>query len=154
MNNNYQFLRMLYIYSPNILFLLIWLYYFKYSVFFSILLTPITYLVINGFLIYKQQFNTVHGGLDKLIIFEYVENIAYYICKLMVNLLFQLPYVNYLYGILKVKILIYLFNLVMSYIPSQKTNPLTEELQNDYMEILQKNRRIRAASLVNSNQMD
>jgi cytidyltransferase-like protein len=51
------------------------------------------------------------------------------------------PYVNKLYGILKVKILVYVFNLIVSYIPSQKTNPLTEELQNDYLEILNRNRK-------------
>jgi hypothetical protein len=31
----------------------------------------------------------------------------------------------------------------MSYIPSQQTNPLTEELQNDYLEILNRNRKKR-----------
>jgi hypothetical protein len=77
------------------------------------------------------------------VVFEYLENTIYSIVNFMINLLFKLPYVNKLYGILKIKILIYIFNLIMSYIPSQQTNPLTEELQNDYLEILNRNRKKR-----------
>ena len=134
---------MIYLYFPNVLFFLIWLYYFQYSIWFSILLTPISYLVFNGYLIYRQQFNIVHKTLDDLVVFEYLENTIYSIVNFMINLLFKLPYVNKLYGILKIKILIYIFNLIMSYIPSQQTNPLTEELQNDYLEILNRNRKKR-----------
>jgi hypothetical protein len=134
---------MIYLYFPNVLFFLIWLYYFQYSIWFSILLTPISYLVFNGYLIYRQQFNIVHKTLDDLVVFEYLENMIYSIVNFMINLLFKLPYVNKLYGILKIKILIYIFNLIMSYIPSQQTNPLTEELQNDYLEILNRNRKKR-----------
>jgi len=144
---------MMYIYFPNVLFLLVWLYYFQYSVWFSILLTPISYLVFNGFLIYRQQFNTVNTILDKLVVFQYLENMIYYIVNIVIHLLFKLPYVNKLYGILRVKVLIYVFNLIVSYIPSQKTNPLTEELQNDYLEILKKNRQkreIRRNDLINN----
>jgi hypothetical protein len=39
----------------------------------------------------------------------------------------------------------------MSFIPSQKTNPLTEELQNDYLEILNKNRKRRVINEVKLN---
>jgi hypothetical protein len=77
----------------------------------------------------------------------------YYIVNIVIHLLFKLPYVNKLYGILRVKVLIYVFNLIVSYIPSQKTNPLTEELQNDYLEILKKNRQkreIRRNDLINN----
>jgi len=139
---------MIYIYFPNVLFLLIWLYYFQYSIIFSILLTPITYLVLNGFLIYRQQFNTVHKLLDDLVVIQYVENIIQYTVNFMIYLFFLLPYVNKLYGIARVKILVYVFNTIMSYIPSQKTNPLTEELQNDYLEILNRNRRNKALTEV------
>jgi hypothetical protein len=137
---------MIYIYTPNVLFLLVWIFYFKLNILLSLLLTPISYLVVNGFLIYKQQFNLVHSTLDKLIVFSYLENIIYSICSFIVFLIFKLPYVNHLYAILKVKILVYLFNLITSYIPSQKINPLTEELQNDYLEILNKNRKKRSIS--------
>lgn len=137
---------MVYIYLPNALFLLVWLYYFHLNIFLSILLTPITYLAVNGFLLYKQQFNLVYGTLDKLIVFKYVEMIMAAFVGFVVFLLFKLPYVNYVYNIIKVKILVYIFNLIMSYIPSQKTNHLTTELQNDYLSILNKNRRKRTES--------
>jgi hypothetical protein len=84
-----------------------------------------------------------HKTLDNLVVFQYLENMVYYVVNFIIYLLFKLPYINKLYGILRVKILIYVFNLIMSYIPSQKTNPLTEELQNDYLEILKKNRQKR-----------
>jgi hypothetical protein len=64
----------------------------------------------------------------------------------VVFLLFKVPYVNYVYNIIKVKILVYIFNLIMSYIPTQKTNHLTTELQNDYLSILNKNRKKRTES--------
>lgn len=131
---------MIYIYFPNALFLFIWLYYFQYSIWFSILLTPITYLVLNGYLIYTLHYNLVNKVLDDLVVFQHVENMIYYLVKCIVHLIFQLPYVNKLYGILKVKLLIYIFNFIMNFIPSEKTNPLTEELQNDYLKILKKNR--------------
>jgi hypothetical protein len=131
---------MIYIYFPNALFLFIWLYYFQYSIWFSILLTPISYLLLNGYLIYTLHYNLVNKILDDLVVFQYLENTIYYIISWVVYLIFQLPYVNKLYGILKVKLLIYIFNFIMSFIPTQKTNPLTEELQNDYLEILNKNR--------------
>lgn len=138
---------MIYIYFPNALFLFIWLYYFQYSIWFSILLTPITYLAINGYLIYSLYFNLVNKVLDDLVVFQYAENAVYYILYWIVYLIFQLPYVNKLYGILKVKLLVYVFNFIMSFIPSQKTNPLTEELQNDYLEILKKNRKRREINI-------
>ena len=137
---------MIYIYFPNALFLLIWLFYFEYSVIFSLFLTPLAYLVINGYLIYKQKFNQFHSLLDNLIVFNYIETVIHSICNFIVYLLFKLPYVNHMYSILKVKILVYLFNLVVSYIPSQKVDPFTEELQNDYLTILNKNRRNRPVS--------
>ena len=103
---------MIYIYFPNALFLFIWLYYFQYSIWFSILLTPITYLVLNGYLIYTLHYNLVNKILDDLVVFQYFENMIYYLVTCVVHLIFQLPYVNKLYGILKVKILIYIFNFL------------------------------------------
>ena len=140
---------MIYIYFPNALFLLIWLYYFQYSIWFSILLTPITYLVLNGYLIYTLHYNLVNKILDDLVVFQYFENMIYYLVTCVVHLIFQLPYVNKLYGILKVKILIYIFNFIMNFIPGEKTNPLTEELQNDYLKILKKNRQKKEIKLSN-----
>ena len=137
---------MVYIYLPNALFLLVWLYYFHLNIFLSILLTPITYLAVNGFLLYKQQYNLVYGTLDNLIVFKYIEMIISAFVGFVVFLLFKVPYVNYVYNIIKVKILVYIFNLIMSYIPTQKTNHLTTELQNDYLSILNKNRKKRTES--------
>lgn len=132
---------MIYIYSPNLLLLLVWVYYFQYSILFSVFLTPISYLVANGYLIYNQKFNEVHAVIDQLVVFQYTETMINYMVNFIVYLFFMLPYVNKLYGILKVKVLLYFFNKIVDFMPSEKTNPLTEELQNDYLEILKRNRR-------------
>ena len=144
---------MIFIYLPNILLLLTWLYYFNFNVFLSILLTPLSYLAMNGGLIYYQQFNNVHWIMDKTIILAITENQLKNIILYIVGLINKISYVNKFYTWIKVKFLVYAFNIIVNYIPSQKKNELTEELsedlKNDYLEILNKNkvRRIRAQSI-------
>ena len=137
---------MIYIYTPCFLAFVSWCYIAHFSILFSFFLTPITYLFINGFLIYQQQFNMVHGILDKLIIFGYLEHILHQIGVFLVYLLFLLPYVNKVYSWIKIKMLLYGFNVITSIVPKQKTDTLRSELQNDYMEILNRNRRQRTVS--------
>ena len=138
---------MLYIYFPIVTLFMIWLYAMQFNVFLSILLAPITYLIGISYLLYKQQFNYANHLLDKLVITVYIENSLIVVVDTVVYLVFLLPYANKLYLMLKVNILLYLFNLIISYIPQQKTNHLTEELQNDYLTILNRNKRRRAASI-------
>jgi len=138
---------MLYIYFPNAILLMFWLYIMNFNLLLSLFLAPVTYLISIGYLLYKQQFNYANIILDKLIVTTYIEEVLIRIVDTLIYLVFLLPYVKKLYLILKVKILVYLFNLVVSYIPQQQTNHLTEELQNDYLAILNKNKRKRAASL-------
>jgi hypothetical protein len=88
----------------------------------------------------------VHGILDKLIIFGYLEHILHQIGVFLVYLLFLLPYVNKVYSWIKIKMLLYGFNVITSIVPKQKTDTLRSELQNDYMEILNRNRRQRTVS--------
>ena len=145
MNNNYnfQFIRMIYIYVPNFILLFVWLYLVKLNIFLSILLTPISYVAINIGLIRYQNFSLVHGIIDYLIIFRYIENIISSFFVFLVNKLFEIPYVNKLYLLLKVKILVSIFNVIANYIPTEKTNDLTLDLKNDYLEILNRNKQKR-----------
>ena len=145
MNNNYnfQFIRMIYIYVPNFMLLLMWLYFAKLNVFLSLLLTPLSYIAVNVGLVRYQNFNLVHGIIDSLIIFRYIENVISNFCIYLVKKLFEIKYVNKLYLVLKVKILVYVFNLIANYIPAEKTNDLTLDLKNDYLEILNRNRQKR-----------
>jgi len=116
------------------------LYLVKLNIFLSILLAPVSYIGINIGLIRYQNFNLVHGIIDKLIIFRYIENIISCFFVFLVNKLFEISYVNKLYLLLKVKILVSVFNLIANYIPTEKTNDLTLELKNDYLEILNRNK--------------
>ena len=138
---------MLYIYFPIATLFMIWLYAMQFNMFLSMLLAPVTYIIGISYLLYKQQFNYANQLVDKLIITVYIENGLIIVVDTVVYLVFLLPYVNKLYLMLKVNILLYLFNLIISYIPQQKTNQLTEELQNDYLEILNRNKRRRSASI-------
>ena len=145
MNNNYnfQFIRMIYIYVPNFMLLFAWLYLVELNIFLSLLLTPISYIVINIGLVRYQHFNLIHGIIDKLIIFRYIENLISTFLMFLVKKLFEIKYVNKLYLLLKVKILVSVFNLIANYIPTEKTNDLTLDLKNDYLEILNRNRQKR-----------
>ena len=142
---------MIFIYLPNILLVLTWIYYFNFNIFLSVIFAPLSYLAINGSLIYYKQFNLVHMLMDKTIILTITENQLKNIIFFFIGLLFKISYVNKLYTWLKVKILLYIFNLVVSYIPSEKTNEITDnlknELKNDYLDILNRNRKKQAITM-------
>jgi len=137
MNNNYnfQFIEML-IYLPIIYLLLTWLYLFKLNVFLSVLLTPVAYIAINGALIMYKQFSIVHETGESIFIIRFTENQL----KFIMGKISEIGVIKKLYLLLKVKILVTLFNIIINYIPQPKTNELTMDLKNDYLDILRKNR--------------
>ena len=137
----------MFIYLPNVLLFLVLMYYIKLNIFLCIILTPVSYIVINGGLIYYKQFNNVHQLLDQTIILPPIESIIRTILFYIVGKINQISYVNKFYLFLKVKFLIYVFKLIANVIPEEKinetSNELREELKNDYLDILNKNRRKR-----------
>lgn len=147
---------MIFIYLPNFLLFLVWLYHIKLNILLSIILTPISYLAINGGLIYYKQFELTHQLLDKTIVLPFTENILKRFILYIVYLIFKISYVNKLYTLLKVKVFVYIFNIVANYMTNSnnnKNNPeLSSELQNDYLEILNRNKKKRTSSpaIINS----
>jgi hypothetical protein len=141
---------MIFIYLPNFLLFFVWLYHIKLNIFLSIILTPLSYLAINGGLIYYKQFELAHLLLDKTIVLPFTENLCKKIILYVIHLIFKISYVNKLYTLLKVKVFVYIFNLIASYMTNTNNNQgdteLTSDLQNDYLEILNRNRRKRASS--------
>jgi hypothetical protein len=119
----------------------------------SIILTPLSYLAINGGLIYYKHFELTHQLLDKTVVLPFTENILKRFILYIVHLIFKINYVNKLYTLLKVKVFVYIFNNIASYMSNNNNNQidseLSSELQNDYVEILNRNRnkRKRASSL-------
>lgn len=139
----------MFIFLPNVLLFLVLMYYIELNIFLCIILTPVSYIVINGGLIYYKQFNNVHQLLDQTIILPPIESIIKTIFFYIVGKINQISYVNKFYLFLKVKFLIYVFKLIANVIPEEKTNEasneLRKELKNDYLDILNKNRRKRLA---------
>ena len=148
---------MIFIYLPNLVLFLTWLYYVELNIFLSIIITPLSYLAINGSLIYYKQFNLVHDILDKTIVLPFTENQIKRLILYLIGLIFKISYVNKLYSVLKVKIFVYLFNIIANYMSSttdEKNSELTSELKNDYMEILNRNRRRTVSPAIRNNHSD
>jgi hypothetical protein len=137
---------MIYICVPNIALFTIWLYCIKFNIFLSILLTPFSFLIVNGFLIYYKQYNNVYNIFDKTIVFKITENLLKSFFINIFKLINKISIVNKFLNLLKVKILVYIFNMIVNLIPSKKSNELTNDLQNDYLEILNKNRNKKLSS--------
>jgi hypothetical protein len=104
---------------------------------------PVSYVAINAGLIRYQYFNMIHEILDKFIIFRYLERVLSFIIFFVIKKIFEIKYVSKLSLLLKVKILVSLFNIIANYMPTEKTNDFTEDLKHDYLEILNRNRKRR-----------
>jgi len=137
---------MIYICIPNIALFTIWLYYIKFNIFLSILLTPFSFLIVNGFLIYYKQYNNVYNIFDKTIVLKITENLLKSFFVNLFKLINKISIVNKFFNLLKVKILVYIFNMIVNLIPSKKSNELSNDLQNDYLDILNKNRNKKLSS--------
>jgi hypothetical protein len=137
---------MIYICVPNIALFAIWLYCIKFNIFLSILLTPFSFLIVNGVLIYYKQYNNVYNIFDKTIVLKITENLLKSFFVNLFKLINKISIVNKFFNLLKVKILVYIFNMIVNLIPSKKSNELTNDLQNDYLDILNKNRNKKLSS--------
>jgi len=141
---------MIFIYLPNIVLFFVWYCHVKLNIFLSILITPVSYIALNGALVYYRQFELAHKLLDKTIILTFTENQVKNIIFFIVGLINQISYVNKFYLWLKVKVLVYLFNLIANYMSNSNSNKkgseLSNKLENDYLEILNRNKKNRIIS--------
>jgi hypothetical protein len=96
----------------------------------------VAYIAINGALIMYKQFSIVHETGESIFIIRFTENQL----KFIMGKISEIGVIKKLYLLLKVKILVTLFNIIINYIPQPKTNELTMDLKNDYLDILRKNR--------------
>ena len=133
---------MIFIFFPIILFLLFWLYILQFNLLISFILAPITYLLCILILFRNKQLMTVHTLLNNLTIIVFIENNINYIVFAGFNLILKVPIINKYYLQCKVKIIMYVINIMIKFIPnkSEPDNELTQELQNDYLEILNRNK--------------
>ena len=131
---------MIILFLPNIIFLLIWLYIFNFNIIFSFLLAIITYITGSIVLYINNQYTFLHNTLNDINVIIKIENGIKIPFQYLINQLLKIERIKKYYLLLKVKILLYLFNIALSLIPNKKENKLTEELHNDYLDILNRNK--------------
>ena len=131
---------MIYIYCPNIiLFLLIW-YVLYFNIILSILISPILYIVLSLVLFATGKYQLFHNSLDYFKVFYYIELSINYGLSWVFNQILKIDKINKYYLLVKVRIFLYFFKILATVIPEKEENKLENELQNDYMEILNRNR--------------
>jgi len=92
-------------------------------------------------MLYKNNLYTiVNDTLNNMSIIITMENGIRFPIIFTINQLLKIEKIKKYYLQLKVKILLYVFNIILSLIPNKKEHKLTEELQNDYLEILKQNK--------------
>jgi len=133
---------MIIIFLPNIIFFLTWLYIFNFNMFFSFFLAILTYSTGSIVLYINNQYTFLHNTLNGISVIIIIENGIKIPFQYLSNQLLKIERIKKYYLLLKVKILLYLFNIALSLIPTKKENKLTEELQNDYLDILNRNKHI------------
>jgi hypothetical protein len=131
---------MIYIYCPNaIIFILIW-YILNINIFISLLLSPFIYIILSLILFASGRYQSFHKVLDFVKVLYYVEYVINKILFWLFNQILKIDKINKLYLLIKVKIFLYFFKVLAIIIPEKEENKLENELQNDYMEILNRNR--------------
>ena len=131
---------MIYIYCPNaIIFILFW-YILNINIFISLLLSPFIYIVLSLILFASGRYQSFHKVLDFVKVLYYVEYVINKILFWLFNQILKIDKINKLYLLVKVKIFLYFFKILAIIIPEKEENKLENELQNDYMEILNRNR--------------
>jgi hypothetical protein len=132
---------MIYIYCPNaIIFILIW-YILNINIFISLLLSPFIYIILSLILFASGRYQSFHKVLDFVKVLYYVEYVINKFLFWLFNQILKIDKINKLYLLVKVKIFLYFFKILAIIIPEKEENKLENELQNDYMEILNRNRK-------------
>ena len=133
---------MIFIFTPFLCIYLLYLYFFNISILFSCILVPITYILINIVLYVYNQFSYTHNLITNVPGCVYIENKISYVTLSGFNLILKIPVINKLYLQLKVKILMYIIQIIFTFLPNKTNNDfkLTTELQSDYLDILKRHK--------------
>jgi len=131
---------MLYIHVPNVLLFLCFYIILQWSFLFSLLSALISYIVLSIFLLLNNQLYIFHDSLDKVFLFNSIEIGINNTFTFIFNSLNQLNTFKKYYLQFKVIILLNTFKLIAYITPEKKENKLENNLQNDYLEILNRNK--------------
>jgi len=131
---------MIYIYLPNILLFVYFYIVLHLSLIFSFFLSPITYLGLSVFLLFWDQLYVFHQLLDNLFMIRIIESGMHEGVTLVFNSLNNNDRFKKYYLQLKVILLLNVFKLIAYITPEKQENELENNLQHDYLEILNRNK--------------
>jgi len=133
---------MIFIFIPSICIYLLWIYLFKFGILLSCIMVPMTYILINILLYVNNTFTYSHSLLTNIPACVYIENQIKHLTISGFNLILKIPIINKLYLQLKVRILMYVIQIIITFLPNKTANDfnLTTELQADYIDILQRHK--------------
>ena len=131
---------MIYVYIPNFTLFIYFYIVLHWNLFFSLFITPITYVTLSLFLLFWDQFYAFHQLLDNLFMIRFIESGMHDGVTFVFNSLNNIEKFKKYYLQLKVIILLNGFKVLAYITPEKKENKLENNLQNDYLEILNRNR--------------
>lgn len=135
---------MLYIYLPNVVLFVYFYIVLHCSLIFSFFLSPITYLGLSIFLLFWDQLYVFHQSLDGVFMIRIIETGMHNSVTFVFNSLNNIDRFKKYYLQLKVILLLNIFKVIAYITPEKKENELENNLQHDYLEILNRNRNKRA----------
>jgi hypothetical protein len=139
---------MIYIYLPNVTLFIYFYIVLHFSLIFSLFLSPITYLGLSGFLLFWDQLYVFHQLLDNLFMIRLIESGMHDGVTLAFNSLNNIDRFKKYYLQLKVILLLNVFKVIAYITPEKKENELENNLQHDYLEILNRNKHKREVNEV------
>jgi hypothetical protein len=98
------------------------------------------YIILSLILFASGRYQSFHKVLDFVKVLYFIEYGINKILFWLFNQILKIDKINKLYLLVKVKIFLYFFKILAIIIPEKEENKLENELQNDYMEILNRNR--------------
>ena len=131
---------MLYIYLPNIVLFAYFYIVLHLSLIFSLFLSPISYIGLSIFLLFWDQLYVFHQSLDGVFMIRLLESGIHDGVTFVFNSLNNIDRFKKYYLQLKVILLLNIFKVIAYITPEKKENELENNLQNDYLEILNRNR--------------
>ena len=132
---------MIFIFTPQIFIYYLLKYNIDINMYLLIIVTPIIYILLTLYLIWKQYFNRFHLILSYIPLNSILEKSINDSLLLLKNTLLSFNRINKLYVNIKVKIIIKIINTITFFIPAKKENPLENEynkLYQDYINIKNK----------------
>jgi hypothetical protein len=135
---------MIFVYIPAFSILAFYRFGLDYNVYLSIILTPFIYLILSGILIWYQQFSNFHNLLNLINPIAISEQIISNSLSYTVKKLLEIDRINKIYVFIKVKIILVIISWVLYFIPMKEEPVEDSNLQQDYLQILRKNRNRRS----------